>query len=392
MKKSPFQGLPTPSPDPIFSVMAEALAAGPGVLNCTAGVLLDEDGRVSLLPSVAKAIADVCKEFPKERFGYPVLLGVPSFRAAVERLIFGESHPWSVASIASTGGTGALAINLRLMKTMLKSGRLILPSPAWANHLPPALAANLEVLKVPYLKNGTVSIDAVMDAAKKENGDFGLLLQVGCHNPTGLDLTEKQWKDIVDLLKDKDCVVLLDSAYQGLKDEPEKDIAPIRLFLDAGIPTLLTWSAAKNHTIYALRSGLACAVLPTSDLIPTLEGHYSRITRQLHSSSATPGQRVVARTQEAYFGEWVKDLRMARAVIERKRALMKATLPERFHPALAGYGMFAMLPLTVPQIDVLKSKHKVFMTADGRINIAGIPEARMKEFCEKVQAVESFKL
>ncbi len=387
MSPSVFSSLPTPRPDPIFSIFAEAVAAGPEAINCTAGVLTDEDGQVSLLPSVQRAIADVSAELPKLRFGYPTLLGLPNYRACVHRLLFGETYPWYVSSIATTGGTGALAINLRLMKSLLKSGRLLLPVPAWANHKPPALAANLAVVSVPYISDGAVSMSTLIDQIKREKGDFGLLLQVGCHNPTGLDLTDEQWDGLIDVLREKDCVVLLDSAYQGLKDEPEKDREPIDRFLEAGIPTLITWSAAKNHSIYALRTGLACAVVPDASLVSSIDGHYSRITRQMHSSSATIGQMVVSRTQEAYRDEWLADLRKARTNVSHKRSLMTQSLPASFHAALKGFGMFAMLPLTVEQIRALKKEHNVFMTEDGRINIAGIPNARMVEFCEKVERV-----
>ena len=218
-----FSSLSSPKPDPIFSILGEAVASGKEAINCTAGVLTDEDGQVSLLPSVAKATRDIARELPKQRFGYPALLGLPAYRNCVHRLLFGEHHPWHVSSIATTGGTGALAVNLRLMKSLLSSGRLLLPSPAWANHEPPAVAANLEVVSVPYIVNDVASIAGLIDQVKRETGDFGVLLQVGCHNPTGLDLTEAQWTELIELFKDRRCVVLLDSSYQGLKDEPEKD-------------------------------------------------------------------------------------------------------------------------------------------------------------------------
>jgi aspartate/tyrosine/aromatic aminotransferase len=44
-----------------------------------------------------------------------------------------------------------------------------------------------------------------------------------------------------------------------------------------------------------------------------------------------------------------------------------------------------MLPLSALQIDRLKKEQNVFMTTDGRINIAGIPLSRMEEFAEKVR-------
>lgn len=385
---NPFQSLPVPAPDPIFAIMAEAVAAGPTAINCTIGVVMDEDGQTTLLPSVKRAIADVADQLKNQRFGYPPLLGVPAFRSSVERLIFGGKHPYTVASIASTGGTGALAINLRLMAMMLKSKRILLPSPAWANHPPPCVAAGLTVIEVPYLENSIPTVQPLIEQLKKEKGDVGLLLQAGSHNPTGIDLTEDQWTELIEAIKEKgNCIALLDCAYQGLKHGIEQDVAMVHLFLEEGIPALVTWSAAKNHSIYALRPGLACAVVPDAKTKSTVEGHYSRITRSMHSSSSTVGQLVVARVQEHYKEAWLDDLKQVRTTLARKRKAMIDLIPAPCKAALRGFGMFAMLPLTQEQILQLKNEHKVYMTLDGRINIAGIPDVRIGEFCEKVRIV-----
>jgi aromatic-amino-acid transaminase len=40
-----------------------------------------------------------------------------------------------------------------------------------------------------------------------------------------------------------------------------------------------------------------------------------------------------------------------------------------------GHGMFAMLPLSSPQIDALEREHGIYLAQSGRINIAGLPEA-----------------
>ncbi len=388
MPKNPFNLLPLPRPDPIFAVTAEALAAGPGAINGTIGVFMDEEGKTMLFPSVARAITDIASGLPSERYGYPPLLGLPEFRSAVERLIFGDRKA-NVASIATTAGTGALAVNLRLLCLLAESGEIYLPTPAWANHPPPCTDAGFRIYKVPYLIDGKASVQLLIDAMKRRKGkkSFAVLLQVGCHNPTGLDLTPDAWKELAVFLAKEPCTVLLDFAYQGFKGEPEEDARAVGVFLEAGVPTLISWSAAKNHSIYSLRTGLACAVVPDEATKRTVEGTYSMITRCLHSAAATFGQRVVARVQERYPDQWREDLRLARETMQRKRQRMREHLPEAFYPALAGFGMFAMLPLSGEQITRLKKEHSVFLTLDGRINIAGIPLKRIEELCEKIQKV-----
>ena len=227
----------------------------------------------------------------------------------------------------------------------------------------------------------------MIEAAKKIKKSFGVLLQVGCHNPTGLDLGHNQMSTLIAELQKMSCIVLLDFAYQGFKDEPEQDAALIGECIDAGLPTLVTWSASKNHSIYGLRTGLAAAIVSTNAEKNMVDGIYCTIVRGLHSASATFGQAIVASVQKKFSVQWRDDLRSARQMMARKRALLIKNLPDSFHASLAGFGMFAMLPLTSEQIVRLKTEEQVFLAPDGRINIAGIPEKRIAELCEKIGRV-----
>ena len=386
MTFSPFSSLPVPKPDPLFAIGTEARLAGPAVINGTIGIVMDEQGKPLLFPSVRLAISDLAKELTTLDYSYPKLTGLDSFRTSVAALL--PTHKdMHMASIASTGGTGGLAINLRLMRMMLGDNdpAIILPVPAWGNHPPPCIAAGLRIIEVPYLVNGIASIDGILEAVAKEQRPVGVLLQVGCHNPTGLDFSSSQWQDLAQALANKNVIALLDFAYQGFIAEPEDDAKPIELFLQNNITSLVVWSASKNHTIYGLRTGLAAAYVPSEELIAVVEGHYSTITRMLHSASATFGQHIVAQVQANYMSAWRQDLLATRTLVDTKRAMMTKLLPEPFQVALRGHGMFAMLPLTSDQILRLKTDHAVYMTLDGRLNIAGIPEVRVGELCEKIQ-------
>lgn len=385
MTFNPFSSLPVPKPDPLFAIGTEARLAGPTVINGTIGIVMDEEGKPLLFPSVRRAISDLSEELTTLDYSYPKLTGLDSFRESVAALLPTHKN-MHMASIASTGGTGGLAINLRLMRLILGDNdpAIILPIPAWGNHPPPCIAAGLRIIEVPYLQNGVASIDGIIEVVAREKRPVGVLLQVGCHNPTGLDFSIAQWKALAEALAKTEVVALLDFAYQGFVAEPAEDAHPINLFLENNITSLVVWSASKNHTIYGLRTGLAAAYVPSEELVAVVEGHYSTITRMLHSASATFGQHIVARVQEKHRAEWLQDLLRTRTLVDTKRAMMTELLPEPFQVALRGHGMFAMLPLSLDQIHRLKTEHAVYMTLDGRLNIAGIPEIRVGELCEKI--------
>ncbi|MEI8229776.1 MAG: aminotransferase class I/II-fold pyridoxal phosphate-dependent enzyme [Candidatus Peregrinibacteria bacterium] len=379
--------LPKPTPDPIFAIAAEARKAGAEGINATIGMVMDEEGNTLVLPSVAKAANIVSHELKGRSFGYGHLLGLPEFREGVHTLILGD-HAVPLASIATTGGTGAVAVNLRLLKKMHDDITVILPSPAWANHLPLLKATPVQSLEVPYFADGLPTIEGIAEGLKKVKGPVAVLLQVGCHNPTGLDFTIDQWKELAPILATHQCAALLDLAYQGFSSTVEEDAEPLHIVRGSGITTLVSWSASKNHSLYSERTGLAAAFVPDEETKMTVEGHYSSITRGIHSAAATLGQSIVAAVQKQFKKEWLQDIADVRVILTAKRKALIEALPKKFEISLKGHGMFAMLPISEENIIRLKNEEKVFMLHDGRINIAGIPLLRMQELGERIRKVE----
>lgn len=388
---SVFDELPLAPPDPIFAAAERAGAAGSGGINATIGMIMEEDGTPSMLPCVRRAAREWAATAASGPFAYSSLLGVPAFRSAVTRLIFGNTPP-PVASVAATGGTGAVLLNLKLLK-LLGITEAILPVPSWPNHRRMLVSLGFAVREVPYLTDGLPSLRPVTDAVASSARPCAIVLQVCGHNPTGLDpffgsardKSEGEWKRFCTFLHGTENVVLLDMAYQGLAHGIEEDAFAPRLLAASAVPLLVAWSASKNHSAYGLRAGLACASCPDSSTAEKIESHYRILTREVHSTAATPGQQIVALVQEKHADDWRAELDRVRVTLRRKRAFLQSSLPA-FSAALDGFGLYALLPLSPAQVDALARKN-VFLTGDGRVNIAGIPEARLPEFCASIREV-----
>ncbi len=298
-----------------------------------------------------------------------------------------STETWNVASIATTGGTGGVALNLRLTRLMQPDVTAILPMPAWPNYKRLLQDANIPCKETAHLLNGKADPTGIIDALRQQKGPVVIILQTGCHNPTGMDFGPDQWKDLAASLQRLDAIALMDMPYQGLAGTPEEDAAPIRLFAESGIPTLVSWSASKNHSLYSERVGLAACVCLDEATKTNVEGHYCIVTRSIHSGSASLGQEVVACVQTDHQKEWLQDMQKARDTLRAKREFLQKHLPDDLASAVKGNGMFAMLALSKEEITALKTEHKVFLTGDGRINVAGIPMQRLEEFCEKISLV-----
>src|SRR5690606_40940971 len=78
-------------------------------------------------------------------------------------------------------------------------------------------AAGLTVEPYPYLGGSGQQLDleGMLGAlASAAPGDV-VCLHACCHNPSGIDPSAEQWQQIVELLKQRQLLPLIDFAYQG---------------------------------------------------------------------------------------------------------------------------------------------------------------------------------
>ena len=357
--------LSAPPPDPIFAAADRAKKAGPNVLNATIGVVLNEEGVLELFPSIQKAI----QTLHMEQTAYPPLAGLPAYQSTVRTLVFGDKEP-HVAVTAVAGGTGALSALLRVAHTA-GYRNVLLPVPTWANHARVVTGMGFELHTCPYLAEGIPSFTPLIEQLGAAKEPQLLLVQSGCHNPTGLDPSEEEWRALGTALAGTAHTVLLDMAYQGLGNGVAEDTLPVSLLIDAGTTPLVAWSASKNHCLYGLRAGAALAYTKSEEEKQILEKHLVIATRSLYSVAPVTGQQIVAITQLEFAKEWEHDLTELRTLLRQKREALAIALPAYSKTILRCRGLFVQLPLGTEQVAHL-TKQNTFLTPDGRINIAGI--------------------
>ncbi|RAL59643.1 hypothetical protein DID88_006502 [Monilinia fructigena] len=74
-----------------------------------------------------------------------------------------------------------------------------------------------------------------------------ILLHACAHNPTGVDPTQEQWKELAALLKQKQHFPFFDCAYQGFASgDLAKDAWAVRYFIEQGFELCIAQSFAKN--------------------------------------------------------------------------------------------------------------------------------------------------
>ena len=79
-----------------------------------------------------------------------------------------------------------------------------------------------------------------------------VILHAVAHNPTGVDPTEEQWKEIAKLCEEKGVFVLMDCAYQGFASgDLKQDAWACRYFAEQNFDFFCAQSFSKNFGLYS---------------------------------------------------------------------------------------------------------------------------------------------
>ena len=153
--------------------------------------------------------------------------GPADFNEAMRDLTFaGTVDDDRVAMLQTPGGSGSLSVAAGVILRATGSARVWYGGPTWANHVPLLGGAGLEMNEYPYYDTETHGLrtEAMLDALREiPKGDV-LLMHACCHNPTGVDPTEEEWRAIADIVVDS-CVPLQDASVD-LKNHQDK-IGPL---------------------------------------------------------------------------------------------------------------------------------------------------------------------
>ena len=258
-----------PGDDPIFALNAEAVRrarAGEAIVNATLGALMEDDGRLALLPVVAEALAAVP---PERAAAYAQIAGDPPFLKAVIADLFGEG-PLAAQSVAvaTPGGTGALH---HAVTACLQPGDALLTSSYfWGPYKTIAQHTRRKIETFPMF-DASARFDAAafgtaLEAQMRRQGRALVILNSPCHNPTGYSLDDAEWKAVARVLRQAAAhgpvTLCVDFAYARFgAGNPLAWVATIEPLL-GDVLLLVAWSASKAYAQYGARIGALVATHP----------------------------------------------------------------------------------------------------------------------------------
>jgi aromatic-amino-acid transaminase len=394
-----FQHLEPYAGDPILS-LNEAFQKDPRTdkVNLSIGIYFDDAGRIPVLACVREAEAQMLAESgPKP---YLPMEGSAAARAAVQALLFGPDHEavrsGRVATLQTVGSSGGLKVGADFIKRWFPDTQVWISDPTWDNHRAMFEGAGVTVNTYPYYDpaTGGLKFDAMLATLRGLPARSVVLLHACCHNPTGVDLTQAQWEQLIPVLRERELLPYLDIAYQGYGDGIDEDAFAVRALASAGLSFFVANSFSKSMSVYGERAGALSVVCASAAEAELVLGQMKATVRRNYSSPAIHAAGIISRvlTDPKLRAAWEADVAaMRERILAMRRSLhgvLAAKVPGRdFDYFLTQRGMFSYTGLSAAQVDRLREEFGVYLVRSGRICVAGLNTGNVERTAVAMAAV-----
>ena len=323
--------------------------------------------------------------------------GDPEFNLAMQRLTFATpALDERLMTMQAPGGSGSLRVAAGLLLRANPQATVWVSEPTWANHHPLLGGAGLHLKPYPYYDTAThrIRFDAMLEALSGAARGDVVLLHACCHNPSGLDPSEDQWRAIADVIVERGLVPFIDMAYQGFAEDIDRDAFAIRHLAERVPEMLVCNSCSKNFGLYRDRVGTVSVLAADAAQRDVVHSQASNVVRTMYSVPPDHGAAVVSIIlgDESLSANWLIELAEMRDRLKSMRRLLHDALEARapgvdFSHLVRATGMFCFLGISKEQVARLKKDYGVYMVDSSRINVAGITEANVEYLASSIAAV-----
>jgi aspartate aminotransferase len=412
-----FDGIDVAPSDPIIEILdLYSKCPNPEKVNLTIGAYRNE----KLQPIVFNSVKIAEEEILKENFSreYLPFLGDQEFNSLTQTTLFDLNNPKikqnkklnvidskRIVTVQSISGSGSLRLGAEFLSKFIHK-KVYIPHLTWTNHFLIFEKSGMETIKYPYFNSENKELDFenlknFLLNSTEENSV--VLLHVCGHNPTGVDPNESQWRDICEIMKQKNLFPFFDLAYQGyISGDLYADIYPIYIFLENDFEMFISQSFSKSMNLYGERAGSLHVIINPSETldenIKNIKIHFTQIAKGIYLVPVGHGSRIIKRVLgkehlrkmwENELKECVHRLNYVRSKLyeELKRIETKGT----WEHVINQKGMFSYTGLNENQCCVLIEKHNIFLSKSGRISLSGLNDDNIQIVALAIKdAVENY--
>ncbi|MCX5772475.1 MAG: aspartate/tyrosine/aromatic aminotransferase [Candidatus Hydrogenedentes bacterium] len=394
-----FEGIEMAPPDAILG-LTESFKKDPRPekVNLGVGIYKDAQNNTPVFQSVKKAEERLIAE--EKTKSYLPIPGDPAYGLAVREMVFGAEHEIlgskRAVTVHTPGGTAALRVGGDFIRRNLSCRRIWVSTPTWENHGAVFNAAGLDVGTYPYYNaaDKVLAFDAMAGALERVPGGDVVLFHACCHNPTGIDPTVDQWRQLAVISQRAGFLPFFDFAYQGLGDGLKEDARGLQEFCRSGCEILVASSFSKNFGLYNERVGALTLVAGTADAAERAFSQLKICVRTNYSNPPNHGGAIVTTIlrDAALRALWESEVREMCARINGMRTLFVDTLrrlgiKQDFSFIARQKGMFSYSGLTAEQVDALREQKALYIVRSGRINVAALTPDNIEPVCRAIASV-----
>ena len=370
--------------DPILGVTETYNAdTNPKKVNLGVGVYFDDNAKVPVLQAVRTAEQKLAATaMPRN---YLPIDGLATYNKAVQAVVFGADNTLvtsgRIVTVQTLGGTGGLKVAADYWRRVNPKADAWISDPSWENHRALLEFAGFKVNTYAYYDAQThgLRFDAMLASLNTiPEGDI-VVLHACCHNPTGVDLTLAQWEKVIEVVKARNLLPLLDLAYQGFADGLDADAAAVRAFAKACPAVFVASSFSKSLSLYGERVGAFSVVTDSAEQAAKVLSQVKRVIRTNYSNPSTHGGQTVAAvlTTPELRQQWEAELGQMRERIKTmRRALVDKIRAQRadfdFSYVVDQRGMFSYSGLTKEHVRRLREEYSIYALDSGRICVAAL--------------------
>jgi aromatic-amino-acid transaminase len=385
--------------DPILGI-TEAFVAdkNPNKINLGVGVYYDDSGRVPLLECVRKAEALMMEKAAPRT--YLPIDGLAAYDKAVQELVFGANSPViqekRAITVQALGGTGGLKLGADFLKRFSPDAQVWISDPSWENHRALFESAGFQVNNYPYYDPATrgVNFAGMLDALSTMPAGAIVVLHACCHNPTGADLSDAQWDQVIEVVSKRRLVPFLDMAYQGFGDGIAEDGNVVHRFAATGGSLFVSNSFSKSFSLYGERVGALSIVAVSAEEASRVLSQLKRVIRTNYSNPPVHGGQVVATVlatpelrqlwEDELAGMRLRIREMRRLLVEK---LAANSASQDFDFVVRQRGMFSYSGLTKAQVERLRSEYSIYAIDTGRICVAALNSHNVDQVAKAIASV-----
>jgi len=384
--------------DPILGLLAKYREdSNSQKIDLGVGVYKNEAGHTAVLDCVKRA--EKHRNDTEDSKVYIGPTGSPLFNDEMSKLIFGHHKVLienRARTISTPGGTGSLRVAAEFIKSCKAGATIWVSNPTWANHTGLFEAAGLTVKTYPYYdyENKSLDFDGMLAALKEVKSDDAVLLHACCHNPSGMDLNNEQWQQVVEVAKSIGFLPLIDMAYQGFGSGLDEDAYGLRLMAENVQEMIVSSSCSKNFGLYRERIGGFTVIAATPASADIANSVVLSVVRGIYSMPPAHGAALVETilSSDELRTLWHVELKEMRDRINGNRQLLVDKLVENgvtrdFSFIARQSGMFSFLGITPEQVQQLQDEYSIYMVGSSRMSIAGIANRNVDYLAQSIAKV-----